>query len=118
MSKPIDPLALNAGDLRYSIAIQSRSTTPDSFGQPVTTWTTIRNTRAAIERSSGNELAQSGDLASQQIYTIKMYWNSIPVGPGMRVVSGADSYHVQGVENVQKRNRVLKLTCLEIDGIE
>ena len=110
-------LALPAGSLRHSIAVQSLSTTPDSFGQPQRNWTTILVARASIEAVQAREMYQNGQFTGQVTHTITLRWPgaSVTIAPGMQVVAHGQTYKIQTVENVLERNRVLQLMCLAIN---
>ena len=110
-------LALPAGSLRHSIAVQSLSTKPDSFGQPQRTWTTILVARASIEAVLAREMYQSAQFTGQITHTVTLRWPgaAVSIAPGMQVVYGAHTYKIQTVENVLERNRVLKLMCLSLN---
>ena len=116
----MNQLVVPAGSLRHTILIQSPSTSHDSFGQTVLTWTTVVTTRAAIKTVSAKELYQTGQLSSQVTHTITVRWPGIlvQVAPGMQVVYGPHTYKIQAIDNVDERNRVLKLMCLAIDDKE
>jgi head-tail adaptor len=120
-----DPLAIPAGALRNAIRIQSQSATQDAAGQQINSWTTALSCFAAIEAFTVRQVFQDG-FVSQVVHKITIRWPgpSIPILANMRVVvdpvpGGLSSmYLVQGVENVQQRNRKVVLTCLEIDNAQ
>lgn len=116
-----DPTQLQAGQLRHSITVTSASTTRDAAGQPVSTWDTVMTTRAKIESTTGGaykELIQSGVISSQttDVMTIRWPGSSVDLKSGMRVLFGDNTYLVQAVDNVLRRNRVVKLYCMAIDS--
>ena len=116
---PWNPLLLAAGDLRHSITIQQPSTTRDVAGQPVSTWTNVLTTRAKIEGTTSNtykELVADGAIASQatDVFTLRWPGSSIDLKPGMRVQFGDNIYLIQALDNILRRNRVVKLFCMAI----
>jgi SPP1 family predicted phage head-tail adaptor len=116
---PYDPLYLPAGDLRHSITIESTSVVNDEYGQPVSTWDVVLTTRAKIESTMGNaykELVKDGAIASQSTDVVTIRWTPIDLKPGMRVIYGDNTLLVQAVDNILRRNRVVKLFCLQIDA--
>jgi len=118
---PWNPLYLSAGDLRHSVTIQKPSATRDDAGQPVSTWTNVLVTRAKIEGTTSNaykEFVQDGAIASQatDVFTLRWPGSSIDLAPGMRIQFRDNTYLVQAVDNVLRRNRVVKLFCMVIDG--
>lgn len=119
-----DPLIIPSGAKRNAIQIQARTSgTQDANGQPSGNWNTVLSCFAAIETIRTGEQFQEG-FVSQVVHKISINWPgpSIPILTNMRVVvdpvpGGQSSmYEIQAVENVQQRNRVVKLTCLEIDN--
>jgi head-tail adaptor len=122
-SKVKDPLVIPSGALRNAIQVQSQSTTQDGFGGEIATWSTVLNCFAAIETMRTGEQFQEG-FVSRVVHLITIRWPgpSIPILASMRVVvdpvpGGQSSmYLVQSVENVQQRNRVVRMTCLEINS--
>jgi SPP1 family predicted phage head-tail adaptor len=124
MLKPRDknPLALDAGALRYQVSIQVQSSTQDEMGGPVAAWTPVLKTWAAIATSSQREVYQSGagaQFVAQVTHRVQIRWPGAVLGiaGGMRVAFGDRLFQIQTVENVQERNRVLNLLCLEINGV-
>jgi SPP1 family predicted phage head-tail adaptor len=116
-----NPLAINPGELRHWIVIQQASATRDAAGQPISTWGTVASTHARIENTNSRTFKESfsnNALASQSTDLITIRWQglAIDIKPGMRIVFGDNLYIIQSVDNVLRRNRVLRLACLAIDG--
>ena len=110
--------ALNPGTLRHQVQIQSVSATPDAFGQPQQTWTTVRTTWARIEEVSLAEKFQVDQLTSAVTHRIICRYTPAAVQAGMRVVFGSHIYKIQAVANVEQRNVILRLDCLELNATE
>jgi len=115
-----DPLYLAAGDLRHSISIQAPSSTRDAFGQAISTWNTILTTRAKIEDTGSasykDTFAQNALIAqSTDLITIRWPGSSVTITPGQRVIFGDNVWTIQSVDNVQHRNRKLRLACMQVD---
>src|ERR1035441_8312354 len=116
-----DPLILQPGVLRHSITIQSASSTRDAAGQPVNAWNQVLATRARIENAGGGSYKESfsnNSFSSQSTDLVTIRWPgaAIDIKPGMRIVFGDNRYLIQAVDNILRRNRVLRLACLVIDG--
>ena len=111
-------LSLAAGRLRHTVALEQPSTVPDSFGQPVESWTTVWQGRAAIETVTARELYQSGQFTDQISHIVTMRWPgpAVPLATGMRVSFGSHAYKVQAVNNILERNRVVELLVLELNS--
>lgn len=116
------PLAINPGDLCHRTAIQSQSKTQDpETGEPSSDWNTVLECWAAIRTPTSREMyqtGQAGQFVSQvtKVVTIRWPGDSIMIAGGMRVMFGARIFTIQTVENVQERNRVVNLMCLEVNG--
>lgn len=113
-----DPLVLNPGDLRHSITIEAPSVAGDAFGSGGGTWQAILNTRASIQAITQRELTQDSQTVAQVTHIIKIRYPgaTVSIMAGCRVLQGTAIYQVQTVENVQNRNRVVKMMCLAIDA--
>ena len=108
----------NPGSLRHQIAIQAHSSSPDAYGQPVQTWTTIATAWAAITLLTAKEQYASGQLAAQSSHAIMLRFPPAAVKAGMRVTYGSHVYRIQGVNNLEQRNTWLQLFVLEIEDTE
>jgi head-tail adaptor len=123
-NKVQDPLIIPSGALRNAIRIEAQDQTiQDSTGEPSGPWNPVLSCFAAIETMSTKEQFQDG-FVSQVVHRISIRWPgpSVPILANMRVVvdpvagGTASVYEIQTVENVQQRNRVIRMTCLEIDN--
>lgn len=121
--------SIGAGELCQTIQIQTRTTAQDSLGGQVEAWNTVLTTRAAIytaETVPGmrsklpTEASQAGEFSSQVTHVMKIRWPgyTVPVQGGQRVIFRSRLFTLQSAENVQERNRVLLLYCLEINGVQ
>jgi SPP1 family predicted phage head-tail adaptor len=114
-----DPLALPAGMLRHEISIQQQSSTQDAFGQPLVSWSSIYTCLAAILTMSAKEVFQVSQFVSQITHRITLRWpGELGIEAGQRVVFGKRVFLIQALDNVQERNRVLHLMCLELNGVQ
>lgn len=113
-----DPLAIPSGALRHWIQIQQQDSAQDAAGGPVDNWQTVYSTMSAIETLTMQEVYQTGQLVGRVSHRVTVRWpgSSIPLVQGMRVLFGARVFMVQAPDNVQERNRVVHLLCLEING--
>jgi SPP1 family predicted phage head-tail adaptor len=112
-----DPLILQPGELRHQVGFARASATQDASGQKLNTWTPYLATRAKIENLSGQQLFQAAEFTSQASWRITLRFpGSGVIDVGDRATFAAHTFVVQIVNNVLERNRVLQLTCVEIDG--
>lgn len=111
-----NPLVINPGELRHQVQLCHSDPAQDNFGQNINTWTPYRTTFASIRGLSGQELYQGSEFTSAAQVRIRMRWTDDNTIPGDRVLFGSHTYVVQICNNILLRNRVLELTCLEING--
>jgi SPP1 family predicted phage head-tail adaptor len=113
-----DPLAINAGELRHQVQIQSPLYQPTSRGSSVTpaSWSLVRTAFAAIYTAGGRETSMASQIVSQVSHVVKVRWTADVIKANYQVLFGGRFFTVQYVENVLERNRVLLLYCLEVDG--
>jgi Phage head-tail joining protein len=114
----VNALSLNPGDLRYQLTIQTPSVA-NIGGEPSQTVTNVLQTRCSVDVATSREIAASaalgGSVTSQVSHTIKLRYTELSIAPGMQAVVNGNTYSIQSVDNVQGRNRVLKLLCLAIN---
>jgi head-tail adaptor len=114
---------IDPGKKRHWIKTFAQNATQDSFGQESTALgaNPVLGCFAAIETTTTRELFQDGfvSLVSHRITTD---WPNVAITADMRVVfhsvlgAGASLCEIQTIENVQERNLVMILTCLEINN--
>lgn len=115
---PQNPWEIEVGSLRHRVLIQQASSTRDAAGQLVQTWNTVRTTFAKIEGTSSRSFRDSfsnNALAAQSTDLVTVRWTPLNLEPDMRVAFGGRMYLIQGVDNVQRRNRKVLLACIVID---
>lgn len=109
---------LDPGQLRRQVQILAPAAVQDAFGQPTATWTVLLIAMAKIEALKGAERYQTGEFVAQVSHgvTIRFPGAAVAIAGGMRVAYGARTFQVQWVENLQERDALLRLMCLEING--
>ena len=85
----IDPLALNAGDLRHHIVILYPAPVSGPSGTSVA-WGTFASMRASIKALKSSDIVKSGQDVSQLYLTIKFRWIT-GITSAMRVQSASGS---------------------------
>lgn len=101
---------MQAGRLRHRIAIQIRSSSQDSYGQPVETWTTQHIRWASIEPLQGREFFSADQVNSEVSVRIRMRYLA-GITAGMRVLYDNEPYNIEAVINPKMRNKDLQLMC-------
>lgn len=113
---------IDPGKKRHTIQIQAQTgTNQDAYGEVSGSWNVVVECFAAIETMTVREQFQDG-FVSQVVQRISIDWPREPIDASMRLVvqpvrgAAANVFQIQAVENVQQRNLVARLTCLEIDS--
>ena len=114
---------IDPGKKRIKIAIHAQSQVQDGYGQQSTVLGPVVLTRrAAIDTFTAREVYQEG-FVSQVVHKVYIDWpRTTRITTDMVVVihpdlgPNANQYEIQGIENVQERNLVMVLTCIEIDN--
>ena len=102
-------LLMRSGDLDKKIKIQEFSTSQDSLGYPVETWTDVATVAAKVTHIRGIE-QRGTDQTRNDIYTrFKIRWRD-GVTPKNRVVYDGVNYDIVDVGEIGRRE------ALEIDG--
>jgi SPP1 family predicted phage head-tail adaptor len=110
--------SISAGELIHRVLIQApRTSDAGNTGMSITpdTWDTVRTTYAAIVTAVGSETSQSMQLVSEVSHIVKVRYTPTRIAANYRVVFGTRIFIVKYVENLRERNRVLLLSCLEVN---
>lgn len=108
---------MRAGDLRHPIMIQMATMTRDSAGQSVRTWTSGKNTQAAIWPLRGSEYFASQQLQAGVTHKIRIRHqtlaNSTAIDPKHRIKFGSRYFSINSIINTDERNIMLDMMCTE-----
>jgi SPP1 family predicted phage head-tail adaptor len=107
----------NPSQLRHQVTIQQKSTTPTPTGSPQAAWSTVLTCWAGIMTLASKEAFQTGGFSGQMTHRISIRWPGpdVAITAGMQVLFGSRAFTIQAPpENVQERNVVLHLLCLEL----
>jgi SPP1 family predicted phage head-tail adaptor len=112
---------LRIGRFRQRVALQSLTETPDSFGQPIQSWTTVGTYWAWVRPLQGRELMHAKQIVAEATHAVSMRWlgNAVVVKPENQLVmtDSQGTVHTFGstsVMNIEYRNRQIDLVCLEV----
>jgi SPP1 family predicted phage head-tail adaptor len=111
--------------LNRRIQIQSQSTTQDSLGQQLQTWTTIYTCWASIDIQQSQLIYATAEFISKVTHRITFRWtSSVVIQPQMRILyteattSVTHIYNIEALLNTKQRNRELVAICYELDASE
>lgn len=100
------------GKMRHRVAIQSKSTSTDAYGQALDSWTTLRTVWAQIQPTTGREYERAAQMVADITHTITMRY--CEVEPSNRLVRGSSIYQIKYVINVDELNHYVQLLCVEV----
>lgn len=111
---------MRAGQLKRRIEVQAESTSQDTMGGPVTTWSTLYSCWAKIATLRVQERYGAGNFDPQVTHRVTIRYPGPDPGivAGMRVSYKTRAFKIQTVDNAFEDDRVLYLMCLEIRGIK
>lgn len=94
---------MRAGQLDRRITIQQFATSPDSFGQPIETWTDVAVVWAQITAESGGESYAAEQRTAKQVVTFTVRYRAGIRPKSHRVVYDGEIYDVENVEEIGRR---------------
>ena len=107
---------MEAGKLRHAIRIDNQTTSADSFGQPLQTYTTTMTTWASIQPISGAErLAGGTEIAAVATHRVRLRHTTV-VNATTRLVFDSRTFEVNAVNDWREKGRYLELMCSELVG--
>lgn len=106
---------MRAGLLRKQVVIQQPSATQNTRGEEIPSWATFLTVRAAIEPLNGRELLAAQSIESQVTTKITIRYQS-GITPDMRIKYGSRYFDIQAIQNIEERNRMIEMQCIERVG--
>lgn len=115
---------MRSGILKHIVAIQQKVSTSDGMGGYTNVWADLYETRAAIWPMKSSEILDAMKLELNTDHKIRIrHQKNIATVAGMRVrwldlVTGLNKYfNIVSIINVDKRNVMLDLICVEDDTL-
>jgi SPP1 family predicted phage head-tail adaptor len=104
-----------AGALNRRIIIQQQSQARDPFGQPMTYWTDVVQTWAAISAPTSREIYGLGPgFTAQVTHKVTIRWRP-GIKSAMRIVYGGRIFQIQTLSDPDEGRDQIDLMCLEIN---
>jgi SPP1 family predicted phage head-tail adaptor len=94
------------------VTIERQSTSQDTAGQQVDTWTEIGQEWVTINPVTGREYFNASGERAEVTHRIRMVYGRT-VAPRDRIVYGARIFDIKSVLNLDERNRELELMVSE-----
>lgn len=106
---------VRAGDMRFQVTFQRRTTTRDAAGEPGDTWTTVATRRAAMERVPGAEVRAAAQRNERVPVTFRLrYLDSIDAN--LRLVFDGRVHNITSIVDPDGRKAELVITAVELVG--
>jgi SPP1 family predicted phage head-tail adaptor len=107
---------ITAGRLNKRVAFQRLSSTPDSFGQPVNTYSTYYTAFAEIDALRSQMLYDPSQFVAQSTYkvVIRYPWG-INISPNDHIVWEGMTFNIQSIVNTGMRNIELQILAYVLD---
>jgi len=102
---------MNAGRMDRRITLQRKSSSQDSFGQPIETWADISTVWAEVVPVSGNERFVSQQVIAEADTLFKIRYMS-GLTPLDRVVYDGRTYDVKGVIEIGRRREGMQIAAM------
>jgi len=103
---------IDAGIFDRRIELQNMTLVPDEYGTATETWQTYATVWACLYPVSPNRFAESNRAVTETFYDVYIRYRR-GVAAGNRAVHGTRTFLIEGVYNVDERNIVLRLYCVE-----
>lgn len=113
---------MRAGQLRRRVTIQTRDSGKDSFGQQVTTWTTLlASVPADVQPMSGREMVAAAAVNSEVTHLVTVRFHPLLTDTvkvaAMRLTytdgTTTHTLNLSSVVNVDARNRQIDISAIE-----
>lgn len=106
------PTKISPAALRHRLKLQSRSSTQDTSGQEILTWTDVLTCWAAIEPAAGREQLAAEAQVSTVSHVVTIRYRA-GITARMRAVYASRVFEIVSVIDVDEMHFWLQLDCVE-----
>ena len=103
---------MQAGKLRHRLALQSATTTRDTYGAEVETWSTYDTVWGSVEPLRGTERIFAQQVNAKVTHKIRVRSNS-SITVQHRILFDSRYFYINSVINPDERNIEIELICSE-----
>lgn len=106
---------MRAGTLRHRVILQSPAGSRDAVGERTTTWTNVATVWASVGPLTARELIAAGQPMSEVSHRVRVRHSATiaALDGSWRVLFGSRVLVIQGVRNIDERDREYELLCSE-----
>lgn len=103
---------VRTGDFTRRVTLQSRSSTPNGFGQASQTWSDVLTCWARLEPLSGRELMLAQATSAEVTHQVEIFYRP-SITAAMRVVYQGRFFNILSVIDPDMAHVTLELLCSE-----
>ena len=104
---------MRSGKLRNRIAFQSFTSTPDSMGQSIETYSTYMTVWGSINQVRGKEVNESQQRSGEATILIRVRYNS-SIDITDRMTNDGRTFEINSIDNVEEMNDELIIMAKEV----
>lgn len=106
---------IRAGDLKHELVLRSAGGTRDTYGEQGIAPTVVATVYGKIEPLSTQQqfLAAQQQSSTTHVITVRYCSEIAAIDASWTVLYGTRVFAISGVRNIEERNRVLELDCVE-----
>lgn len=105
---------MRAGALRQALSVEVLTTSKDSTGDPVETWTAVATVRGLVQPATGTETMVADQLRTEISHGITVRHPGFRINPGMhRIRMQGRVFNIVQARNIDERDREWRLTAME-----
>lgn len=105
---------MNIGNLNKRITIEKSTSTQNTYGEQVQTWTKLRECWSRVEPVQGKEYYTAKQTASELDIKFVIRYTTVDITPKSRLIYDSKEYNVNSIINLAEGNRELHLYCSRI----
>ena len=103
---------MDMGKLRHRFTIQNQTSSVDSYGETLYTYTDNGYVWSGFEQASGSETEQGKRIVAQNHYTIRTRYTPL-IAATTRLLLGDRVFNISSYFDVEERHRELLITAVE-----
>ena len=108
-------VSVRAGELRQAIIVQVQSTSRNAYGEKDDTWTTLVTLPASVRPMFGREYVENKIAQSEVTHKIITRYYPDITTKQHRIVFNGRVLEIETLMNIEERNIMLEMLCVETD---
>lgn len=108
-------VSVRAGTLRHRVTIQQQATTRNDYGEKANTWTDLATVNASVRPMYGREFIEARIAQSEITHKVVMRYYPDITAKRHRLVHDSRVLNIESLMNIEERNVLLEILCVETD---